>query len=298
MSALDTLERIVENSEFLDHPFRYCLVADDKIPYSLNGTRAHPNDGEDFCSLEELSTFPKLDKYAGIGISIIESGISAIDVDKCFKTPFDINSIDERGKDILEMFRGKAYAEFSFSGKGLRILFIVPNVPNYPETYYIKNDKNHIEYYQPGNTARYVTITGRSIYNYGFNKMDNLSTIYLFLNKYMTRPKTKLKPAFTCDLTGNNELSLNELLKKVKSLYLVDIEFQDLWWGEAPGSGKGESEKDFHLLSILYNKVVEDKEKLRELFEASPYFSTKDKKHLNKWYYNNYRYFDYIYDHL
>lgn len=298
MSALDTLERIVSIDEFLDHPFRYCLVGDDKIPYSLKGIRAHPNDANDFCSLEELSTYDKLEKYAGIGISVIESGISAIDVDKCFKTPFDLDSIDERGKDILEMFDGKAYAEFSFSGRGLRILFKVDDIPNYAETYYIKNDKNKIEYYQPGNTARYVTVTGQYIYNYGFDKMDNLSTVNAFLMKYMTRPKTKLKPALTCDLTGNNELSLEDLLKKVKSLYLTDIEFQELWWGEAPGSGKNESQLDFHLLAILYNKIVEDKEKLRELFEASPYFSTKDKKHLNKWYYGNYRYFDYIYDHL
>ena len=298
MSALDTLERIVTNDYLYNYPFRYCLVGDDKIPYSINGSRAHPNCGEDFCSLDELLTSQDLAKYAGIGVSIIESKICAIDVDKCFKEPFDIESGDERSKDIIEMFKDTAYIEFSFSGKGLRILFVADDIPNYAETFYIKNDKNKIEYYQPGNTARYVTITGRYIYNNNFHLKANTSLIYNFLNKYMQRPKISLKPRIKCDLQGNNALTLNELLKKVKSLYLTDIEFQELWFATAPGSGSNESQLDFHLLTILYNKIVEDKEKLRELFEASPYFATKDKKHLNKWYYGNYRYFEYIYSHL
>lgn len=308
MSALDTLERIINNEHLYNYPFRYCLVGTDKIPYSVKGTRAHPNLSEDFCSLDELSQSPNIEKYAGIGISIVESKICAIDVDKCFKTPFDINSIDERGKDILEMFKDKAYIEFSFSGRGLRILFDVDNIPNYGLTYYIKNDKNKIEYYQYQGTARYVTITGQVIFDNEFSKMTNLDTVYQFLNKYMLRPKPSLKPRFTCDLTGNNDLSINELLKKVKSLYLKDIEFQDLWFMSVEehitllhcnvqGESK-ESNADFKLLSILFNNIVEDKEKLRMVFEASPYFQNKDQKHLKKWYYSNYRYYEYVYSHL
>lgn len=298
MSALDALERIVENDHLYEHPFKYCLVGEDKIPYTLKGTRAHPNLGSDFCSLEELSQSPNLEKYAGVGISIIESNVCAIDVDKCFKEPFDINSADIRAKEIIELFKDKAYIEFSFSGKGLRILFVVDSIPNYIDNYYIKNDKNKIEFYQPTNTPRYVTITGRVIFDNSLSKMTNLDTIYEFLNKYMQRPKmfsSKLKNDI---ILQNNTLSMDELMKKVKSLYLTDIEFQELWFMTAPGSGKNESQIDFHLLEILFTKITDDKEKLREIFEISPYFKTKDKKHLNKWYYNNYRYYEYIYSHL
>jgi hypothetical protein len=87
-------------------------------------------------------------------------------------------------------------------------------------------------------------------------------------------------------------------MKKVKSLYLKDIEFQDLWFGEAKGSGSTESQDDYHLLCLLYNNVTTDKDKLQELFEMSPYFSTKDYKHLNKWKYGNYRYYNYMYERL
>lgn len=299
MSALDTLELIVSNEHLMEHEFRYCLVKGiDKIPYSIYGFRAHPNVENDFCSLEELSSFNGLEKYQGIGISIIGSNISAIDVDKCFSIPFDISSGDERAKDIIETFKDKAYIEFSFSGKGLRILFSVDNIPNYSDTYYIKNDKNNIEYYQPGNTPRYVTLTGKVIFDNSLSKMTNLDIIYDFLNKYMLRPKTFVKKLKNNDILQNNELSLDDLMKKVKSLYLKDIEFQNLWFGIAPGSGKNESQLDFHLLSILCENITDNKEKLRELFEMSPYFHSKDQKHIKKWNYGNYRYYEYIYEHL
>lgn len=299
MSALDTLERIIVNPNLMEHDFRYCLVkGKDKVPYSFKGHLAHPNNEDDFCSLEELSSVEHLEKYEGIGISIIGSNVCAIDVDKCFSIPFVLDSGDDRAKDTLETFKDKAYIEFSFSGKGLRVLFKVDNIPDYTKTYYIKNDKTGIEYYQPGNTPRYVTITGKVIFDNSLSKMTNLDTIYGFLNKYMIRPKTFVKKLKNNDILQNNELSFDELMKKVKSLYLKDIEFQNLWFGVAPGSGKNESQLDFHLISILFENITDDKEMLKTLFENSPYFATKDKKHLNKWYYGNNRYFEYIYEHL
>ena len=298
MSALDTLTRIIDNENIYNYPFRYCLVNRDKIPYRVDGTRAKPNSGEDFCSLEELAVSPFLEEYVGIGISIVESKICAIDVDKCFKESFDLSSGDDRAKEIIEMFKDKAYIEFSFSGHGLRILFAVDNIPNYTDEYYIKNDRNKIEYYQYGNTARYVTLTGKFIYNNSLLKMTNLDTIYLFLNKYMKRPKTFVKQSKNNEITKDNDKSLEYLMKKVKSLYLTNMVFQDLWFGVAPGSGSNESQLDFHLLSMLYKLIVSDKEKLRQLFEMSPYFKTKDKKHIYKWEYGNYRYFEYMYARL
>ncbi len=299
MSALDVLEVIVSNPHLAEHPFRYCLVKGmDKIPYSIKGTVAHPNDENDFCSLEELAGVENLDKYQGVGVSIIASKICAIDIDKCFSTPFTISSGDERAQYAIELFKDKAYIEFSLSGRGLRILFSVDDIPNYTDDYYIKNDKTQIEYYQPGNTARYVTLTGKTICDNSLSKMTNLDTIYIFLNKYMKRPKTFVKKLKNDEISKNKDLSIDELMKRIKSLYLKDIEFQNLWFGQAPGSGKNESQLDFHLLSILFEKITYDKEQLRELFEMSPYFKSKDKHHMQKWTYGNHRYFEYMYEHL
>ena len=290
--ALDTLERIINNDNLATYPFKYCLVGKNKIPYTINNVLARPNRKEDFCSLNDLLLNNNVLNYEGIGISIIESNISAIDIDKCFSKKFDINSADDRAKFALDFFKDKAYVEFSFSGKGLRILFQNQNIENYQNKYYIKNDKVQIEFYQPSNSARYVTLTGITIYNNNFNKL-NLSDLLIFLNKYMLR--NKIKTDVNINLNLNQGKSIEELLKLIKKYYLKDIEFQNLWFGNAPGSGKNESQLDYHLLILLYNNITQEKEKLRILFEKSPYFSTKDKKHVNKWNYRNYRYFDYIY---
>ena len=87
-------------------------------------------------------------------------------------------------------------------------------------------------------------------------------------------------------------------MKKVKSKLLIDYVFQEKWFSHAPGSNSNESEIDFYLLSYLYEHVVQDKEKLRIVFETSPYFKSKDKKHLSKWMRGNCQYYNYIYERL
>lgn len=304
MGAIDTLARIVDNEILVSYPFRYCLVAADKVPYTIKNELAHPNKKEDFCSLLELVNCGVLSLYEGIGISIIESKISAIDVDKCFSKPFDIESGDERAKFALELFKDKAYVEFSFSGKGLRILFSVNHIDNYIDKYYIKNDKTQIEYYQPGNTPRYVTLTGKTIYNNSLTEMKDLTYVIQFLDKYMVRPVRTLRHTSTNEINDNR--SVEELLKKVRTYYLTDIEFQDLWFEtdhkgkllcHIPGKSK-ESNHDYHLLLLLFDHITQDYEKLRLVFEKSPYFQTKDSKHMYKWTYGNYRYYDYMYKNL
>ena len=296
MSAIEAVERIVNNEYLVSYPFRYCLVSDTKVPYTIKNELAHPNKKEDFCDLLELVSCGVLNLYEGVGISVIESKISAIDIDKCFSIPFNVESGDDRAKFALELFKDKAYIEFSFSGKGLRILFVVDNIENYSEKYYIKNDKTQIEYYQPGNTARYVTLTGRHIYNNSLTIMKDLSDVEHFLNKYMVRTTKSIRNTKSDDT--NDDRSLEDLMKKIKSLYLKDIEFQNLWFGQAPGSGKNESQLDFHLLVMLYDNITKDKEKLRQLFEASPYYKSKDSKHIYKWKYGNYRYLNHMYNNL
>lgn len=298
MSALDTLERIAGNQHLAEFPFRYCLVDSGKIPHTFQGVRARPNASEDFCSLEEISLCERLEEFEGIGVSVNASGICAIDVDKCFSSPFDVTSGDRRAIDTIEAFNGKAYVEFSFSGKGLRVLFVCDEIDDYVESYYVKNDRTKIEYYQPKGSARYVTLTGVAISDAPLKEKLDKSVLLAYLDKYMKRPKASAELAFTHAIEQPESIPMDQLLLKVKSLYLRDIVFQDLWFGQAPGSGSNESQLDFHLLSVLYREITKNKEDLMELFEQSPYFSTKDRKHVWKWQSSNHRYFNYMYDRL
>lgn len=296
MNALNTLERIINNENLVFANLKYCLVNKDKIPYKINGDNARSNYMEDFVDIEELIECNKLKNYAGIGISIQASNISAIDVDKCFSEPFDINSADERALDIIYRFKDYAYIEFSFSGKGLRVFFKQDIIKDYSKYYYIKNESCGIEYYQPSQSYRYVTITGKTIINNEINDNKDFNHIIKeFLDDYMQRT---FKGKKNINIISNDDRTIDQIMKKVKSKLLTDYIFQEHWFSKAPGSGSNESEMDYYLLSYLYEYVVQDKEKLRIVFEKSPYFKSKDKKHVNKWLYNDYRYYNYIYERL
>lgn len=297
MSAYDNISLVVEGKTLLNYDLKWCLVDKNKLPFQVNGSVAKPNQNEDFVDFIDIVTTPEkeLKKYAGIGISVKASNLYAIDVDDCFSTPFVLDSADDRALDILLMFATKAYIEFSFSGKGMRILFYLNEpIKDYDLHYYTKNSHNHIEFYRPEGNARYVTITGKYIMNDELTLISDNQTILSFLEKYMTKPKIVSK------IVSNDkeDLSLNQLLIQVKKCYFKNIDFQNMWFDKAPGSGSDESEKDFSLLKFIVEHFTTDKEKARLLFEESDYFKSKDKKHIYKWEYGNHRYFDYMFKHI
>lgn len=293
-NALDTLLKIAENENLINGNLKYCLVTEKKLPYKLDNTPAKINNINDFVNFEELLN-GELEKYAGIGISIQASKVCAIDVDKCFSIPFDISSGDKRANDIINRFEKYAYIEFSFSGKGLRVIFRQNyNFDN--KKYYIKNESNSIEYYQPEKSYRYVTITGMTIINNPINSIYNFeNVIEQFLNDYMLRPiKNIVREINEVD----NNVSIDILRRRLRRKLLLDNKFQDVWFSKAPGSGADESERDYYLLSCLYETITQNKENLRILFEESPFFKSKDYKHMNKWTNQDHRYFNYLYDRI
>lgn len=296
MSALDTLFLIVNNESLNSYDFRYCLVDNHKLPYKPDKTLAKPNHTEDFIKLSSLvdTSLDVLTNYYGIGVSIQASDVCAIDIDHCVDNKFDINSINKQAKDIIDIFKEFAYVEFSFSGTGIRIFFKAHKIDNYEHLYYTKNSKVNIEYYYPEGSARYVTITGQTIHN---NKIQSLnisqqSKLVSFLDTYMKR-HIPLNTVST--ETFNDDRPLEKLMQTVKYKYMTDMIFQNLWFSQAPGSGFDESERDYHLIAYLYENITKDKDKLKQIFEQSPFYKSKDYKHLTKWQKQNYRYFNYVY---
>lgn len=289
MSAINCIEKLITTSLPLER-LRFCFVDENKRPFKINGEMARPNKIEDFFSLSEIAESDKIMDYIGLGISIQASNIFAIDIDHCFKRYGEIAVEDDRAWDILNMFRDKSYCEYSFSGTGLRVLFDSELIDDFSK-YYIKNEKNQIEFYQPSNSFRYVTLTGNVISD-NFSKV-NSDTINTFLEKYMKRPVRVQRKVNIVE-----DAPIETLLKRVKILYLTNHDFQDLWFSKAPGSGKDESERDFHILAYLYENVTQDKDKVKELFEMSPFFKSKDWKHMKKWEQQDFRYFNYVFNQI
>lgn len=289
MNALDVLLNISNNSNLINYPFKYCLVDNNKIPYTYKKTICRPNNIEDFCSFDTLITISDLDKYKGVGVSIQGSNVCAIDIDHCFEKPFDISTLSPIIQPIIDLLKNECYIEFSFSGTGLRIFFLTDiTINNYQNDYYIKNSKKGIEFYTPYFSYRYVTITGKYIFNNPI-KILNINKIYEFLNNYMIREK---KP-HVVKINKDNK-RLEECLRDIKKLYFKNADFQDLWFGKAPGSNKNESELDYKLICYLYENITSNIETIKDLFLNSPYYKSKDYKHISKFTKNNYNYFYYV----
>lgn len=296
MDAVDVARNII-STNLLNANLRYCLVDDNKLPHKMDGTLAKPNCMYDFVDFDTISSCDSLDHYHSLGISVQASNICGVDIDHVVAVPFDFSSVNQLGKDIVGIFKDWAYVEFSFSGTGLRILYRQKLIEDYRMKYYIKNSKIGVEYYQPAIgkdlSNRYLTITGRSVYDNSVDcAVDHSKDILAFVNKYRKR-STELVEHACIEETDNR--TLEQLIKNVKAEMLSNGQLLDVWYTPAPGSGKDESERDFRLLTILYNTITKDKTKLKELFEQSPFFKTKDDKHMRKWTLRDYRYYNYLY---
>lgn len=304
MNAIDTLINISNTKLINADNLRFCLVASNKVPFTVDGVNAKPNSLDDFVEFEKILDAKNLENYAGIGISIKASNVCAIDVDHCFKEPFALDSMDERGKYVYEHFKDLAYIEFSFSGCGMRVLFMQDNIENYNDKYYIKNSICNIEYYQPSGNARYVTVTGKVIADNDIKSNINFKSVIIeFLDKYMVHNKAVEKPKIVN--SANNDKDMAQLMKIVKSKLFHDSYFQMLWFDDrkefASGKGypgTGESEHDLALLSYIYVNITQNKELVKQLFEESLYFKTKDYKHKNKWNNQDFRYFNLLFKQL
>lgn len=289
MSALNTINTINSN-EFLSKAsfLRYCFVTQNKVPFCWNGTDpARPNVVSDFVPIDKL-LLSEAQKFAGVGISVQASGICAIDIDHCFSEPFDLSTADYRAQDVINIFCGSTYIEFSFSGTGMRVLFRAAPIVNYENIYYIKNSKTQCEYYFPQGSMRYVTLTGRTIINNEINFIPD-TQLKVFLDTYMLRIQNRGNGVKIEPIQGDPNNLLLHFLRTNK-------QFQDNWFDKAPGSNSNESERDFFLLKFLFENIINDKEKLRELFESSPFFQSKDRKHIYKWERSEHRYYNYLYN--
>ena len=289
MTALSVIESIGANDYLRKADFlRYCFVNKEKVPFQYNGTdSARPNVASDFVPLGQLD-LAKATEFVGVGVSIQASGICAIDVDKCFRVPFDLSTADGRAQDIINIFGDKTYIEFSFSGTGLRILFRAAPISDYEKRYYIKNSRTQCEYYYPQGSNRYVTVTGRTIIYVSINFLPE-AILKVFLDTYMIRPLKSTTGSAREPIQGDRNNLLLHFLRTNKS-------FQDNWFDKAPGSGSNESERDFFLLKFIFENISNDKDKAKELFEQSPFFKSKDRKHKYKWERSDNRYFNYLYN--
>lgn len=293
MNALECAERIARTS-LISSNLKYCLMDKNKLPYQITGLPARSNDSSTFVDFEQIITCPKLESYQSLAVSVQASKICAVDIDHCLEKENDFSTMSDIAKDILNMFKDFGYVESSFSGLGIRILFRQPCVSDYKKNYYLKNSKINVEYYQFDQPGRYVSLTGNCYIDNNIDcDEDHSDVIVAFLEKYMKRP-------FQIDLNNNvtykDERTVDDLMKKVKYLYLTNSSFQSLWFDHAPGHGSNESERDYRLVAELYENVTKDPNKILDIFKRSKFYLSKDNEHTYKFNRDNNKYFWYLYN--
>lgn len=234
------------------------LTSNGKEPFNLvTDKHAKSNDETTFSTypalLNNIHKYLKFDEdgkqLGGVGLGIFR-GYSAIDIDHCV----DENGvISDLAKDIIEYC--KSYTEYSPSKTGIRIIFKTQVKIDKTE-YYINNANYGLEIYISDNTNKFVSITGNKISGDTINEID----ITYILNKYMKK----------------GQFNIEKVLKK-------DEKLAQLWNKKAPGSHADESESDMALCCKLAFYLKNDEELIKQYFEMSPYYQSKDADHKKKW---------------
>ena len=234
----------------------------EKIPYRADGRRADSGRRADFQKFEAAVAVYLTGRFDGIGIGAL-TDIHMIDVDDCVQD----GQLDERGRDIVD--RLDSYTELSPSGNGIHIFCFAKDLQYAKSRYYINNRKCHVEVYVPGQTNRFLTMTGKCIH--GTEVEERSEALQAVLEKYMVRPEAKAeKPkveapgSFLSDESVIARMYASKQGEKAKALME----------GEVP-EGKSESERDMALAQILAFWCGGDLEQMDRIFRE--YGPVRDK---------------------
>ena len=155
-----------------------------KVPYNpRNGFKAAVDKPGTFASLDSALAALQSGAYSGVGINI-SGNVGGIDVDKCVSADGTLSNTAEA---VLALFPD-AHVEYSPSGHGLHLYFIVPEGFAYDvEDFYINCGKYGLEIYLPGVTRHFLTMTG-NVYHTG-DMTVTVHALERFRDQFMKRPR-------------------------------------------------------------------------------------------------------------
>lgn len=246
-----------------------------KPPYNpRTGSYAESNNPDAFAPLPVALAALEPGGYEGIGVGIF-GNLAAIDIDHCIS---DAGEISDMALDITRTMG--AYTEYSPSGHGLRILFVIPVGFQYDTgRYYINNQKLNLEIYVAGVTRKYVTTTGDTL-TPGMDLEERGEQLLAVLEKYMVRPQAQIPVpgaqtptahpldwndrAAPLDLDDAALIALIERAKHSRN----GVQFAALWAGDITGY-KSASEADLALCNALAFWTRCDPAQMDRLFRQS-----------------------------
>ena len=164
---------------------KYVIENDKKKPINpKTDTPAKVNDLRTFGTFDEVTRCIGADivnDNVGYGLGIFNP-ICAIDINDCVENG---NISDDANELILEC---NSYAEFSPSGKGIRIIFYADNVEIDKKIYNVKNRKLKAEFICEKSNSKFIALTGNTINNLDVKNVP----LELILNKYFAKKNVEL----------------------------------------------------------------------------------------------------------
>lgn len=234
-----------------------------KVPYNpKTGERAETNNPATFSSFVLADETYMTEDYNGVGIRV-SNGFSAVDIDHCVEN----GVISDLAMSIINEL--ESYTEFSPSKTGVRIIFRVRDGYAYNrEKYYLKNPHNGVEIYVCGETNRFVTITGNTIYD--FPVRDATDILPAVLDDHMLRPSTKKK--FVADPFPAVSLTDDEVISKA---FNSSAKFRALFNGDIAEYNDDHSSADLALCNILAFWTGRNADAIDRVFRKSALFRDK-----------------------
>lgn len=189
----------------------------------VNPISGYPNDAnneENWLLFEEALHYVGNEKITGIGFVFTnEDDYVGIDIDACVDENGRFNQI---ANEVLKLFVGKAYAEYSPSGKGIHLI-----VKGQKSSQRSKNKKFGLEVYSD---KRYFTVTGNTIE--GYNEINWCSNeVNVICNKFLEKEENQQQMTLLVEEKTYYEPTTEEILEvmfekkngdRLKSLYEGD----------------------------------------------------------------------------
>jgi len=182
-----------------------------KAPYTpKTGTSASCSDPSTFGAFPDVQDYA-VKGYNGVGVLMAGlrdgSRIVAVDIDHCID---DQGQFSPMAAKIIQVM--KSYTEVSPSGRGIRILSKVSASFKFDKSrYYINNQGSHLEVYDGDVTAKYVTVTGRTL-TPGVDLELRDQELLAVLEEHMVRkdPVTPQSLPASPRITGNQSCQLTQ----------------------------------------------------------------------------------------
>lgn len=178
------LQRVPNLIRDLPHWMCWRLENGNKIPRQVCGDYGKSNDPKTWTTFDTAAA--AADNFSGVAFVFTgDDGLCGIDLDACI----DSDGVTSWAWPILNQFDGRAYAEISPSGTGIKLITQATK-PSPACVHKIGPKKQQVEVYDQG---RFWAITG-DVYASQTNIRDGQAAVDWLYSTYFEKPKPKPKP--------------------------------------------------------------------------------------------------------